>query len=262
MMKGFIKKLSVIGLLFISFHSLSQQPPLSVGWELWYPYQYHNSKQELTGLDLDIFNAIIKQTELSVTYTELPWKRHLNYLKTGDMDLAMGASYSQERAEYADYSIPYRNETVKLYVKNGKANSIILNNLTDLIGSPYMIGVEGGYYYGKAYQELIKQNKFRTQINEVIDIEQNVQLLLKGHIDGFLVDPVTMKAFVNKYKLQGEFEQHSITIYSDDIYIMVSKKIKDKTVLPKINKAIAHLIQNGKLDDIIKNWTKLQSNTN
>lgn len=260
-MKGAFKKLSIIGTLLFSFQSLSQQAPLSVGWELWYPYQYHNAKQQLTGLDLDIFNAIIKQADLSVTFTELPWKRHLHYLKTGEMDLAMGASFTQERNIYSDYSIPYRKETVKLYVKKGKADSIILNNLADLISSPYMIGVEGGYYYGKAYQELIKQTKFRSQINEVIDIEENVQLLLKGHIDGFLVDPVTMKAFVNKYKMQGEFEQHPITIYSDDIYIMVSKKINDKTVLPKINKAIAELKQNGKLAEIIKNWTKLQHST-
>ncbi|GAA6204276.1 transporter substrate-binding domain-containing protein [Thalassotalea sp. SU-HH00458] len=257
-MKRLLNKLSVIGLFLISFHSVSQQAPLSVGWELWYPYQYHNSQQQLTGLDLDIFNAIIKQANLSVTYTELPWKRHLNYIKTGDMDLAMGASYSKDRAQYADYSIPYRQETVKLYVKKGQVNSIILNKLADLISSPYMIGVEGGYYYGKAYQELIKQSKFRAQINEVIDIEQNVQLLLKGHIDGFLVDPVTMNAFVNKYKMQGEFEQHPITIYSDDIYIMISKKLADKTVLTKINNAIKTLRQNGTLTEIINDWTKLQ----
>jgi polar amino acid transport system substrate-binding protein len=32
---------------------------LSVGWELWYPYQYHNKNQQLVGLDIDSFNAIM-----------------------------------------------------------------------------------------------------------------------------------------------------------------------------------------------------------
>lgn len=258
-MKEIFKKLSIVSVLLVSFNSFSQQTPLSAGWELWYPYQYHNAQQQLTGLDLDIFNAIIAQANLSVTYTELPWKRHLHYLKTGEMDLAMGASYTSERANYADYTIPYRKETVKLYVKQGQVNNIKLDSLAELVTSPYMIGVEGGYYYGKEYEELIKQPKFHAQVNEVIDIEENVQLLLKGHIDGFLVDPVTMKAFVIKYKMQGEFEQHPITIYSDDIYIMVSKKLKDKTIVPKINKAITELKETGRLNEIIYEWTKLQS---
>ena len=260
-MKGLLKKLTIFSVLIFSFNSFSQQTPLSVGWELWYPYQYHNAQQKLTGLDLDIFNAIMARANLSATYTELPWKRHLQYIKTGEMDLAMGASYTPERASYADYTIPYRKETVKLYVKKGQVDNIKLNNLADLIASPYMIGVEGGYYYGKEYQELIKQPKFHAQLNEVIDIEQNVQLLLKGHIDGFLVDPVTMKAFVNKYKMHGEFEQHPITIYSDDIYIMVSKKLKDKTVVTKINRAITDLKKSGELSQIILEWTKLQTSS-
>jgi polar amino acid transport system substrate-binding protein len=258
-MKAIFKKLSTISVLLVSFNSFSQQSPLSVGWELWYPYQYHNSEQQLTGLDVDIFNAVMSQANLSVTFTELPWKRHLQYIKTGEMDLAMGASHTPDRGSYAYFTLPYRTETVKLYVKKGQLDTIKLNSLADLVNSPYMIGVEGGYYYGKEYQELIKQPKFHAQVNEVIDIEENVKLLLKGHIDGFLVDPVTMKAFVNKYKMQGEFEQHHITIYSDDIYIMVSKKMKDSTLVTKINKAITELKHSGKLDEIISNWTKLQT---
>jgi polar amino acid transport system substrate-binding protein len=258
-MNEIFKKISTLGILIFSLNAFSQQSPLSVGWELWYPYQYHNSQQQLTGLDLDIFNAVMSQANLSVTFTELPWKRHLQYIKTGEMDLAMGASYTPERGSYAYFTKPYRKETVKLYVKKGQLNKIKLKSLDDLINSPYMIGVEGGYYYGKKYQELLKHPKFHAQLNEVIDIEENVQLLLKGHIDGFLVDPVTMKAFVNKYKMQGEFEQHSITIYSDDIYIMVSKKLKDKTLVNKLNNAITVLKENGKLSEIIANWTKLQT---
>ena len=33
---------------------------------------------------------------------------------------------------------------------------------------------------------------------------------MKGHLDGFLVDPNTMQSFVKKYHMEGEFEQHSL----------------------------------------------------
>jgi polar amino acid transport system substrate-binding protein len=227
---------------------------LSVGWELWYPYQYHNNNRQLVGLDIDSFNAIMAEAKLSFTTAEIPWKTHLDFLKTGKMDLAMGASWSRKREEFAYFSQPYRKETVKLFVKKDNANNINLKTLSDLVGSQYMVGVESGYYYGQTYQELIKIPAFQANINEVIDLEQNVTLLMKGYLDGFLVDPNTMQSFIKKYKMDDEFEQHPVEIYSADISIMLSKQSSDIEILNKINKAIVTLTDNGELKRISRHW--------
>jgi polar amino acid transport system substrate-binding protein len=227
----------------------------AVGWELWYPYQYHNKDQEQVGLDFDVFKAITKEANIDVIFTELPWKRHLQYIKTGKMDMAMGSSYTPEREETAYFSLPYRHEKVNLFVRKGTTNQIKLKTLSDLIKSDYMIGVEGGYFYGEEYNKLITVKEFYTHINDVIDLEQNVTLLLKGHIDGFLVDPVTMKAFSEKYLLQGEFEAHPLKIYQDDIYIMLSKKSCSVETLNRINDAIVKLKASGEMSKIIDRWT-------
>jgi polar amino acid transport system substrate-binding protein len=232
---------------------------LSVGWELWYPYQYHNKNRQLVGLDIDSFNAIMAEAKLSFTTAEIPWKTHLHFLKTGKMDVAMGASWTKERAEYAYFSRPYRKETVKLFVKKGNAKNIKLHALSDLAGSKYMLGVEGGYYYGEEYEKLISTTDFNSNISEVIDLEQNVTLLMKGHLDGFLVDPNTMQSFVKKYHMENEFEQHSLEIYSADIFIMLSKKSSNVATLDKINKAIATLTDNGELKRISGSWEASQT---
>lgn len=238
----------------ILFAAQVKSKDLSVGWELWYPYQYHNKNRQLVGLDIDSFNAIMAEAKLSFTTAEIPWKTHLNFIKTGKMDVAMGASWSKDREEYAHFSLPYRTETVKLFVKKGNAKNIHLRNLSDLAGSPYLLGVESGYYYGKDYDELIKNADFQTRISEVIDLEENVTLLMKGHLDGFLVDPNTMQSFVKKYHMEGEFEQHPLEIYSADIFIMLSKKSSDTGTLHEINKAIATLTDNGELKRISGSW--------
>lgn len=239
------------------FNSLAKQT-MTAGWELWYPYQYHNKDSQLVGLDIDSFKAIMKEAGLQFSIDELPWKRHIQYISTGNIDMAMGASKTPEREKFAYFSHPYRKETVKLYVRKGEAKNIQIQTLNDLIGSKYFIGVEGGYYYGKQYQELIKNPDFQLHINEVVDIEQNVTMVLEGHLDGFLVDPFTMSAFVKKYNMQNEFEEHPVVIYSANIYIMLSKKSTDKTILNKINAAINTLKNNGKLNEIIDNWSELQ----
>lgn len=247
-----------LSLLFIATPALSKtEETLAVGWELWYPYQYRNENQELVGLDLDIFHAILKRANLTANFAELPWKRHLNYIKTGQMDVAMGASYTKERDSYALFTMSYRQETIKLFVRKGNAKNILLDNLKELSDSGYKIGVEGGYYYGKEYETLIKTTAFRAHITEVLDLEQNIKLLMKGQLDGVLVDPFTMQAFIKKYKMHDAFEQHSLQIYSDDIQIMISKKSNVKNLLPKINKAIQSLKKDGTLTEIINNWTQL-----
>lgn len=250
-----MKKLFIAFCIIITFTSHAKD--LHVGWELWYPYQYRNSQQELLGLDFEIFNHILAKANYTTEYTELPWKRHLHYIKTGEMDIAMGASLSQERRRYAIFSNPYRQEIVKLYVRKNKADEIALKTLADLANSKYMLGIESGYFYGDEYQELMKTTEFQEHIIEVVDIEENVTLLLNGHIDGFLVDPTTIKAFANKYKMNGEFEQHSLTIYQADIHIMFSKKSVKPSVIKVIDQAISDLKKSGELDEIINKWSQL-----
>jgi polar amino acid transport system substrate-binding protein len=237
---------------------------LTAGWELWYPYQYtvqddsqgNEQDKALTGLDIEIFKIIIQQAKLSVAYKELPWKRHVQQIESGDVQLAMGASKSDQRSKFSYFSLPYRTETVKLFVPKGKAIDIKLNSLERLSHSKYMIGIEGGYYYGEKYQRLSKSTSFQSHINEVIDIEQNINLLNKGHIDGFLADPVTLAAYIKQHKLEQEFEAHPLEIYQTDIHIMLSKKSTSFELLNTINEAILSLKETNKIKPIIKKWTQ------
>lgn len=241
-------------LLAITFANVSLARTLTIGWELWYPYQFHNKDSQLVGLDFDVMNAILAEAKLKGEYTELPWLRHLKYIESGEFDVAMGTSYSKERESYAYYSVPYRTETVHLFVRTGRKETIKLDTLSDLIGSPYFIGVEEGYYYGENYKSLIKNPNFAKQISEVFDIEQSVQMTLQGSIDGFLADPQTVKSFVDKYRLENVFEQHSLEIYSDNIHIIMSRKSVDKTLFEQVNNALKSLKERGELDKIYQKW--------
>lgn len=251
-----MKNLFIIFVLIISFNVSAKD--LQVGWELWFPYQYRNSQQDLVGLDFEILNTILAKTDYKVAYTELPWKRHLHYIKTGQLDVAMGASYNEERLRYAMFTQAYRQETVNLFVKKGTVKAIKLNSLSDLISSEYMIGIESGYYYGEEYQALMKNSEFREHISEVVDIEENVTLLMQGHIDGLLVDPATIKAFSKKYQMNDEFEQHTLSIYQSAIHFMFSKASVSPETVQTIDNIITDLKASGELDTIIQKWQTMQ----
>lgn len=135
-------------------HNTVTRTQLEVGWELWYPYQFRDQHGKLIGLDIEIFDQICQQANVQVNLTELPWKRHLLFVKSGKMDLAMGASKTDERMEYAWFTQAYRQETIKLFVKRERASQIKIKQLTDIINSDYLIGIEGGYFYGDEFAQL------------------------------------------------------------------------------------------------------------
>jgi len=251
MIKIFMQKFSLFFILYlISATSIARN--LDVGWELWFPYQYRNKAQELVGLDFEIFNSVINKANFTASFVELPWKRHLRYIKSGDMDVAFGASYTEERNSYAYFTDAYRTETVKLFVVKNKR--LKLNKLEDLMTSHYLIGIETGYYYGKKFHQLMNSKKFSQHINEVIDIEQNISMLLKGRIDGLLADPNTIKAFSQKFKIEGELALQPLEIYQADIYFMLSRKSLKRSTLEKFNQAIKDIKNDGTLNKILRSY--------
>lgn len=253
-----MKHIVLIFTFLVSFQSLAKDSFL-VGWELWYPYQYMK-QDKLVGLDVEILNAIAKKANININYTELPWKRHLLYLKSGDVAIAMGSSKNSERQLYAYFTTPYRVEEIRLFVLKGSASKMAIMSLRDLVDTDYILGVEAGYFYGQEYQYLITQTHFQSHINEVIDLEQNVKMLLKGYINGFLADPVTMKAYIDTFNLQDKFEQHSLNIYQTDIHFMLSKTAISKNQFESFNQAVTALKNSGELAQIVENWTRLSTN--
>jgi len=237
---------------FLSHSNVSLARNLEVGWELWFPYQYRNKNQELVGVDIDIFKAIINRTGYKANYVELPWKRHLRYIKSGKIDVAFGASYTKERAKYAYFTEPYRQEVVRLFVRHN--NTIKLRKLSDLKNTHYIIGIEIGYYYGEEFQHLMKSAIFKQHIKEVLDIEENISLLLAGKIDGLLADPKTITAFIKKYRIQNELIEYSLPIYQTNIHMMLSKKTLNQITVQQFNRAIKALKEDGSINKIVDNY--------
>ena len=99
-------------------------------------------------------NVIGKQISTKLVYKELPWKRHLKYIKTGQSDVAMGSSKTEDRQTYAYFTQPYRIEEIKLFVLKEKVHTTQLKNLADVLNSQYILSVERGYFYGDDYTHL------------------------------------------------------------------------------------------------------------
>ena len=77
---------------------------------------------------------------------------------------------------------------------------------------------------------------------------------MKGRLDGLLVDPITMKTFIEKYQLDGEFVETDISVYVGNIYIILSKKSMTEDDLMRFNRAIITLKNDGTIDNLYREW--------
>lgn len=234
-------------------HAVAQE--LTLGWTDWQPYLYKDSNQVVTGLDIELMQAIFENIGYKITLVELPWKRHLNNVEQGRTDLAASASKTPEREQYAFFSDPYRTESAVMYIRKEDVGKYEFDSLRGIIGTDFTLAVTRGYYYGEEYEELKNDPEFKKRIREVNDDQFAQRQLVRERVDGFLEDPI---AATIELRDEGLLEKVSVhmPIYADDIYVMFSKKSTTSDMVKAFNKSLAELRANGVYDQIIDKYLK------
>ena len=228
---------------------------LSLGWEDWKPYQYQSSDGELTGLDIDLVKAVFENHGRSLKFVQLPWKRHLGNVESGRIDLAASASKTPEREEYAYFSDPYRSESAALFIRKADQGKFQFSSLRDIIGTEFSLAVVRGYYYGEEFSELMKNEDFRKHVHEVNDNQLAQRQLVRGRVDGFLEDPIAASVELEE---EGVADQviNVLAIYSDDIYVMFSKKTLSESDVEAFNRSLEEIRNSGHYDNILGRYYK------
>lgn len=226
---------------------------LSLGWEDWKPYQYQSSDGELTGLDIEMVKAVFDSQGKSLKFLQLPWKRHLDNLESGHIDLAASASKTPEREQFAYFSDPYRTESAALFIRKTDQDKYQFSSLQDIIGTDFSLAVTRGYYYGEEFSQLMENPDFRKQVQEVNDNQLAQRQLVRGRVDGFLEDPIAATVELEE---EGVADQvvNILDIYSDGIYVMFSKKTKTEADVESFNKGLSEIRRSGVYDEIMAKY--------
>lgn len=253
--KQFMWCLCVIGTLFLMSANHTVAQGLSLGWEDWQPYQYRDSNQVVTGLDIELMHAIFENIGHRLTLVELPWKRHLRNVELGLTDLAASASKTPEREKYAFFSDPYRSEAAVMYIRKEDIGKYQFQSLREIIDTDFTLAATRGYYYGEEFAQLMKDPEFKKHVVEVNDNQLAQRQLARKRVDGFLEDPI---AATFELRDEGLLEKVAIhmPIYSDDIYVMFSKKSTTPSLVKAFNKSLAELRANGAYDRIMDKYLK------
>ncbi len=226
------------------------QKTFTVSWLEWKPYQLREN-DKVTGMDIELLDAVMNKAGCAYELKNIPWERSMRYIRTGDLDLALGTSKTAERSEWAYFSEAYRREIMAIFVRSDEYDRWNqAKNFEELVElKPRVIELRGAYY-GSAWKK-IKNRFFVHQLN---GYEQLIQMLGVKRTDIVLTDLYNGKILARELGLEKQITTLDWNASDDNIYMMFSKKTVTQPDIDTVNRAILELRQSGALDAIIQRY--------
>lgn len=223
---------------------------LSVAMEQWPPYVYTDERRQAGGLDLELARAILHEAGCTLQIlAELPTARRQRLFLSGEIDLLLAASDTEERRAYARFSLPYRNETVAvfttraklpLYRKLGGVDAIMAQRL------PLLAPKVG--WYGRDYANGMPALEAAGRLSTFGTFQQGIKMLDAGRADLILGD---MAAVRYEARRQGvAIAVLPFIVLRAPVHLMLNTGSTSQEELDAVNGAITRLEQQGVLGAI------------
>jgi polar amino acid transport system substrate-binding protein len=242
-----IKMTALISLALLLFSPIQARDKLkvSVPPSIW----AQQSGKTLTGPIIELLERILSDLDISIAPEILPWARAIEYMKSGDLDMMPVIFYSQERARFMEFSIPYIKVPTAVFVPSGR--SFPFNTLPDLQGR------KGLMMRGDIISKDFERYKTNLMISNVTRYQQIFEMLDKHRADyavaaqyGFLIE-------AKKLGAEHKFEMLPRPIALRNLHIAFSKKSPFLVYLPTVNKKLKQFQEDGTIAEMVKKAIRL-----
>ncbi|GAA5335762.1 MULTISPECIES: ABC transporter substrate-binding protein [Thermus] len=246
-----MKKLFVlIGLLALSLgfaqvRSLDQirrSGEIRIGTEgAFPPFNYFDEKNQLTGFEVELGNAIAKKLGLKPVWITQAFDSLLIQLNQGRFDFVIAShGITEERAKAVDFTNPhYCTGGVIVSRKGGPKTA------KDLQGK--VVGVQIGTTYMEAAQKIPGVKQVRTYQKD----PDALQDLLAGRLDAWITDRFVAKEAIKERKLENTLQLGEL-VFQERVAMAVAKG--NKSLLNALNNALSELMKDGTYAQISKKW--------
>ena len=194
----------------------------------WYPYTFQ-AKGKIEGSLVELTHRALANAGFAHRIVMMPWRRCLLDVKLGNMDGAIGASFSAERAEYMHYpsdaaaakfenrAAKWRLEYVEYVALSMKAEKFDYDG--DLLALPQPVYLPQGF---SLVEELIEEGVVVDTRNRR-DLENVDRLLMRKNGSVVLVRPLANYA-MGRETYANELSISDHPVVSKSVFLGFSKK--------------------------------------
>ena len=210
------------------------------------PFDTTDDSGKLTGLDVDLVNAIAEDQGFTVQWENLQFDGLIPALQAGNIDIiASGMSINEKREKQVDFSDPYYDSGLVGAVAAYNTTIKGEEDLTPDMKVAAQIGTTGA----QEAQEL----KDAGKIGEVIILPQldtAMLQLINGDVDAVINDKPVTEAYIAKQK--DKIKTVGEVINADSYGIAVQKG--NTALQAALNEGLQNIKDNGTYDQLITKW--------
>ncbi len=204
------------------------------------PFNYFDEKNQLTGFEVDLGNALAKALGLRPRWVPQSFDTLLIQLNQGRFDFVIAShGITEERAKAVDFANPHYCTGGLVVSRKGGPRTA-----QDLRGK--VVGVQVGTTYYEAVRRLpVKEVRTYQKDPEAL------QDLLLGRIDAWVTDRFVAKEAIRERRLEGTLQTGSL-LFQERVAMAVAKG--NGGLLQALNGALATLMRDGTYAQLSRKW--------
>lgn len=193
----------------------------------WLPY-IEVTDEEVRGTDVSLIRQALTQAGSALQLRYVPESRAIQMLRQGDIDLLFAASYTQERAQYAWFSQPYRQEqnavlvhrqTLQLYPEIKERAYFLMLAARRLVGTYNPSG-----FYGEDFEAIKQQQPVKNRSLVVFEAQRRLELVANRRADYTIVDRDAAISDLRNHPAAASLMLLPFSLNSAPVHLMLSKQ--------------------------------------
>ncbi len=222
---------------------LQENPSFSIGADsAWYPYEYTDSEDVLSGISSDYLEHIINTVGIKLDFhSQLTWNQAYEQFLTGKIDILSAIVKTPEREKYINFTAPYFVASTVIVTQK---DSFFVDSMANL--EQKKVGLIEGY----ALSDLVSEDYPLINIISVSSVADGIERLSLGEIDAFINTISVINSEIDKQKINN-LKIAAFSPYKFEISMAVRKGLEP--LVPILNKAFSNMSEKQR-SIIANNW--------
>ena len=207
------------------------------------PYEFHD-QNAIVGIDVEIAGAIAEQLGLELEIEDIAFDSIIPEIVSGKADIGAAVmTVTEDRKQNVDFSDTYAHATQVIIVKEDSE----IKGVADLEGKIMGVqqGTTGDIYVSGDYGDAAVERYAKGM--------EAVQALAQGKVDAVVIDGEPAKQYIKEVEGLKIIDES----YTDEDYAIAIKK-GNTAMVEAVNKALAELKSEGKLDEIVAKYIQAE----